>query len=114
MNSTLQATDRPVETKADDLALTERERKFLKRMTSKYGNASRHPLLQSLLVSTTLVILGHLIERADLPWWGALMLVYIPALYLFSRYRRFGIFKSRLMCKLALREETDRERRTSS
>lgn len=96
---------------AEPPALTERERKFLKRITSKFGNPKRHPLMQSLIVFTVLVACGHLIEQAGLPWWAAFLLVYLPALYLFGRYRKFGIFKSTLMCKLALREEANREGR---
>jgi len=90
-----------------EFELTERERKFLKRLTAKFGNPGRHPFLQSCLVFTVLVLAGHLIERSSLPWWAALAVVYVPAMYLLGRYRRFSIFKSKLMCKLAMREQLE-------
>lgn len=94
----------PVGQTGTDVELSEPERKFLKRIAAKYGNPKRKPLLQSLLIFTAMIAVAHFIERTSLPSWISFFLVYIPAIYLFSRYRRFGIFKSKLMRKLALRE----------
>ncbi|HLX59854.1 MAG TPA: hypothetical protein VKX17_01110 [Planctomycetota bacterium] len=95
------------------MELSATEKKFLKRIVAKFGSTRRKPLLQSLIVITALVTAAHLIERSGLPWWAAFALIYAPTIYLFSRYRRFGIFKSKLMRKLALREEAFAERRSS-
>lgn len=88
--------------------LSERERRFLERLVKKYAEEGRKPLLRSLLIFTALVTAGHLIEQYNLPEWGAFLAVYCPAIWLFRRYRRMSIFKSRLMRKLFLLEQTTR------
>lgn len=107
MNAVMTTTDTKAPATAQpgaEVELSNSERKFLKRIAAKYGNPKRKPLLQSLLIFTAMIVVAHFIERTSLPSWISFFLVYIPAVYLFSRYRRFGIFKSRLMRKLALRE----------
>jgi hypothetical protein len=93
--------------------LTERERKFLTRITNKYQDEGPRALIKSLLIFSAIITAGHLIERSPLPWWGAFLAVYCPAIFLFSRYRRFNIFKSRLLRKLFLIEQAGRSAPTT-
>ncbi len=92
--------DQPAQTPA--VEFSEREKKFLTRIVNKYGEQEGRPLLRSLLVITLLIVTAHGIERTALPAWAAFCIVYIPSLWLFSRYRKISIFKSRLMRKLAV------------
>ncbi len=91
-------------TNADEL--TEPEKRFLKRIVAKYSQQS-NPLYRSLAVISALIVVAHLLERSTLPWWVVFPLIYIPAIWMFSRYRRFAIFKTRLMVKLARRLEEE-------
>lgn len=87
------------ETKTDEL--TEPEKRFLKRVVAKYSQQT-NPLYRSLAIITVLIVAAHLLERCPmLPWWVVFPMIYIPAIWMFYRYRRFAIFKTRLMCKLA-------------
>ena len=81
--------------------LSEKEERLVKRLVAKYSSAGC-PLLKSLLIFTLLVSAGHGIEQSGLPGWAAFLLVYLPTLWMFSKYRKFGILKSRLLCKLAV------------
>jgi hypothetical protein len=89
-------------TEVSKLELLPRERRFLERVVLKFSNDGNKPLLRSLLIITLLIAAGHLIERSNLPAWAAFALIYCPALWLFFRYRKMSIFKSRLMRKLYL------------
>jgi hypothetical protein len=84
-----------------DLEFTQRERGFLKRIVGKYTQTP-NPIVRSVLIFSVLIVLAHGIERSPLPGWAAFVAIYFPALFLFHRYRKFGIFKSRIMRKLAL------------
>jgi hypothetical protein len=86
-----------------DLELNEREQRFVKRVALKYSGGGLKPLLRSLAIFTLLIAAGHAIVRTSLPWWGTFPIVYLPALYLFGRYRKMGTFKMQLLRKLALR-----------
>jgi hypothetical protein len=79
--------------------LTDPEKRFLKRVAAKYTR-KQDPIYRSLAVISAAILAAHLIERSNLPWWIALPLIYCPAIWLFYRYRRFAIFKTRLMCKM--------------
>jgi len=80
--------------------ITEREKRFLKRVAAKYSRQP-NPLYRSLAIFSGLIVAAHLVERTDWPWWVVFPLIYIPAVWMFYNYRRFAIFKTRLMCKLA-------------
>ena len=94
-------TEAPAPPAPFDTTLNERERRLAQRLAIKYMRQGS-PLLRSLLIFSALVGIGHAIEQAPLPGWAAFLLVYIPAAFLFMQYRRFNIFKSRLLCKLAI------------
>lgn len=83
---------------------TDAEVRFLNRIVRKYSGDQR-PLLRSVLIFSLMIVAAHLLERTPLPWWIVFPLIYLPALWLFSRYRRFAIFKTRLMRKLAIYSE---------
>ncbi len=81
--------------------LSEKEKRLVKRLVQKYSRDGS-PLLRSLAIFTAMVLIGHAVEqRPELPGWAAFLIIYVPALWLFSKYRRFSIFKSNLLCKLA-------------
>ena len=80
--------------------LTDPEKRFLKRIVLKYSR-KQNPIYRSLAVISVAILAAHLVERSSLPWWIALPLVYIPAIWLFYRYRKFAIFKTKIMCKMA-------------
>lgn len=94
-------TDAPAPPAPFDTTLNDRERRLAQRLAIKYLRQGS-PLLRSLLIFSALVGVGHAIEQAPLPGWATFLLVYIPAIFLFMQYRRFNIFKSRLLCKLAI------------
>lgn len=94
-------TDAPALPAPFDTTLNDRERRLAQRLAIKYMREGS-PLLRSLLIFSVLVGIGHAIEQAPLPGWATFLLVYIPAIFLFTRYRRFSIFKSRLLCKLSV------------
>jgi hypothetical protein len=89
-------------TSSEKPELLPRERRFLERVATKFADDSNKALLRSLLIITALIAAAHLIERSSLPGWAAFAAIYAPALWLFFRYRRMSIFKSRLMRKLFL------------
>lgn len=94
-------TETPAPPAPFDTTLNDRERRLAQRLAIKYMRQGS-PLLRSLLIFSALVGIGHAIEQAPLPGWAAFLLVYIPAVFLFLQYRRFNIFKSRLLCKLSI------------
>ncbi len=80
--------------------LTEPEKRFLKRVVEKYSR-QKNPITRSLVVISLAILIVHLLERSPLPWWIVLPIVYMSSIWLFYQYRRFAIFKTRLMCKMA-------------
>ena len=98
----------PSHDKRDDAKITERERRFLKRLAQKYDHPGC-PLVKSIAIFTAMIGAAHAVERTALPGWAAFLLVYLPALGMFGLYRKFGIFKARLMCKLARQAEQTAE-----
>lgn len=94
-------TEAPAPPAPSDTTLNDRERRLAQRLAIKYMRQGS-PLLRSLLLFSALVGIGHAIEQAPLPGWAAFLLVYLPAVFLFMQYRRFSIFKSRLLYKLAI------------
>jgi hypothetical protein len=85
--------------------LSPRERGFVKRMISKYrqGEHSPRDLYRSLAIFSAMVLLAHFIEQFVPTFWLPLVIIYPPAVWLFSRYRRFNIFKSCVLSKVAQR-----------
>ena len=85
--------------------LTPRECGFVKRMMTKYRQGEHRPsdLYRSLAIFSVMVLLAHFIEQFVPTFWLPLVIIYPPAVWLFSRYRRFNIFKSCLLSKVAER-----------
>ncbi|GMU20652.1 MAG: hypothetical protein AMXMBFR13_07490 [Phycisphaerae bacterium] len=85
--------------------LTPRERGFVARIMAKYpgGQAREADLYRSLAIFTAMVAGAHLIEQFVPTWWLPLVIIYPPAVFLFSRYRKFGIFRSCVISKLGAR-----------
>lgn len=89
--------------------LTPRERQFLKMLLRKYQKDDSRILLRSLVVITGLVTAAHLLERTSLPSWLVFVLIYIPTVFMFTRYRKFEVFKMRILVNLAKEAGIDQD-----
>src|SRR5689334_16942518 len=91
--------------------LSPRERGFVCSIMRKYraGQKTDRHLYKSLAIFFAMVLAAHLIERlipsspANLSWWLPLLIVLPLAGFLFSRYRKFSIFRSSVLSKVAQR-----------
>lgn len=86
--------------------LSARERGFVWRILRKYpaGQHRDTDLVRSLAIFCAMIAAGHLIERlvpAAYAAWLPLVIILPPALFMFSRYRRFSIFRSCVLSKVA-------------
>ncbi|HOB75462.1 MAG TPA: hypothetical protein PKG54_13170 [Phycisphaerae bacterium] len=91
-----------------DVELTPRERGFVARIMAKYpgGRHTAKDLYRSVVIISVLILAAHVIEQivpAWGRWWLPLLIIYPPAIYLFTRYRKFGIFRSCIISKLGAR-----------
>lgn len=87
---------------ANHWTVLECERRYLERLSRKSGNLGC-PLLRSLLVLTLMAMAVHAVEQSGLPGWLSFTILYLPVLALLGHFRRRGVFKLRLMLKLAVR-----------
>ncbi len=88
--------------------LTPRERGFVARIMAKYpgGRHAGMDLYRSVAIISGLLVAAHVIERivpAWGAWWLPFLIIYPPAVYLFTRYRKFSIFRSCVISKLGAR-----------
>jgi len=73
-------------------------------MTKYPGGVSRQKdLVRSLAIFTAMIVAAHLIEIFVSSHWLALLIIYPPAVWMFYRYRKFNIFRSCLISKIAAR-----------
>jgi hypothetical protein len=91
-----------------EVELTPRERGFVARLMAKYpgGRHTGKDLYRSVAISSALILAAHMIEQvmpAWARWWLPLLIIYPPAVYLFTRYRKFSIFRSCVISKLGAR-----------
>lgn len=81
--------------------LSEREKGFLRRVVGKYGKDDAAILRKSVIVITILIVAAHAVERSGLPGWIAFLVVYVPSIIMYTQFRRFEIFKTRILVNLA-------------
>ncbi|GMV97851.1 MAG: hypothetical protein HRF43_08220 [Phycisphaerae bacterium] len=100
----------PAPPPAADVELTPRERGFVARIMAKYpgGTHQGKDLHRSVAIVSGLILVAHLIEQALAGlawarWWLPLLIVYPPAVFMFTRYRKFSIFRSCVLSKVAAR-----------
>ncbi len=80
--------------------VSEREERFLNRVSSKYGKSETAGRIRSYLIASV-VIMAMFATSRWIPWWGiAFFIVEAVGLTLFHQYKRFANFKSRLLRKL--------------
>lgn len=85
--------------------LSPRERGFVCRIMHKYAGGQHRPvdLYRSLAIFAGLIVVAHVIEQVVPTWWLPLLIILPPALFMFSRYRKFSIFRSCVLSKVARR-----------
>lgn len=89
--------------------LLPREKGFIGRILQKYPGGQSHDkdLYRSLVIFSLMILVAHLIEQVvpstplRLSWWLPLVVILPPALFMFSRYRKFSIFRSCVLSKVA-------------
>ena len=80
--------------------VSEREERFLNRLSSKYETSEAAGRIRSYLIASVVIMAMFAISRW-IPWWGiALFMVEAVGLTIFHQYKRFASFKSRLLRKL--------------
>lgn len=80
--------------------VSEREARFLDRLSAKYAHGDSAGVLRSYLIFAA--VIGALFALAlCIPWWYVgLLAVEVLGLALFRQYKRFSAFKTRLLRKL--------------
>lgn len=83
--------------------LSPREKGFVCRIMQKYpgGRHQGRDLYRSLAIITSLIVVGHVLEQVLPTRWLALVIILPPALFMFTRYRKFSIFRSCVLSKVA-------------
>ena len=80
--------------------VSEREQRFLNRLSRKYERNEAAGRIRSYLIAS-LVIMALFALSRWIPWWGiALFTAEAVGLTLFHQYKRFTRFKSQLLRKL--------------
>ena len=80
--------------------LSEREERFLNRLSRKYEKSEAAGRVRSYLIASV-VIMAVFAASRWIPWWGlAFLVVEAVGLALFHQYKRFANFKSQLLRKL--------------
>ena len=80
--------------------VSEREGRFLDRLSGKYEESETAGRVRSYLIAGVVILALFALSRW-IPWWGvALFVVEAVGLALFRQYKRFGGFKTRLLIKL--------------
>lgn len=91
-----------------EVDLSPRERGFVARIMTKYpgGTHQGKDLYRSVAIISMLIVVAHVIEQvmpAWARWWLPLLIILPPAIVLFTRYRKFSIFRSCVLSKVAAR-----------
>ena len=87
-----------------------REARFLDRLSSKYEKTENAGRVRSYAIASVVIMVMFAVSRW-LPWWGlALIVVEVAGLALFTQYKRFASFKSRLLSRLWRYVRKDAER----
>ncbi len=83
--------------------LAPREKGFVWRIMHKYpgGQHQGKDLYRSLAIFTAMIVVAHVLEQVLPTRWLALVIILPPALFLFTRYRKFSIFRSCVLSKVA-------------
>ena len=89
--------------------LLPREKGFVSRIIQKYpgGQSGDKNLFRSLAIFCLMIVTAHVIEcvvpasPARLSWWLPLLVILPVAGFLFTRYRKFSIFRSCVLSKVA-------------
>jgi hypothetical protein len=80
--------------------VSEREERFLDRLSNKYEKSEAAGRVRSYLIASV-VIMAMFTASRWIPWWGiAFLMVEAVGLTLFHQYKLFANFKSRLLRKL--------------
>ena len=80
--------------------ISEREKRFLNRLSSKYEKSEAAGRVRSYLIASVVIMVMFAASRW-IPWWGiAFLIVEAIGLTLFHQYKRFANFKSQLLKKL--------------
>ncbi len=80
--------------------VSEREERFLNRLSSKYEKNKSVGRFRSYLIASVVIMAMFAVSRW-IPWWGiAFFMVEVVGLTLFHQYKRFASFKSGLLRKL--------------
>ncbi len=80
--------------------LTDREKGFLARLARKYETGEGAGQVRSYLIAAAGTLALFTFARW-LPWWWAALVVFeAAALFLFYKYKRFSVFKTRVLVKL--------------
>lgn len=85
--------------------LSPREKGFIAAIIRKYprGQSGEKNLVRSLTIFTAMLIIAHAIEQLVPTWWLPFLIIYPPAVFLFTRYRKFSIFRSCVLSKVGAR-----------
>jgi len=85
--------------------LSPRELGFVCRIMRKYEGGQHRPvdLYRSVGIFTGMIVVAHVIEQLVPTWWLPLLIILPPAVFMFSRYRKFSIFRSCVLSKVARR-----------
>jgi hypothetical protein len=91
--------------------LLPREKGFIRRIVQKYpeGRSADKNLSRSLAIFCLMIVAAHVIERivpatpSGLSWWLPLLIILPVAGFMFTRYRKFSIFRSCVLSKVAAR-----------
>ena len=94
---------------SDPPELLPREKGFVSRIRRKYpgGQSADKDLARSLAIFCLMILVAHLIERlvpqtpAKLAWWLPLAIILPIGGFMFTRYRKFSIFRSCVLSKVA-------------
>ena len=91
--------------KPEPVELAAREKGFVCRIMHKYpgGQHRGRDLYRSLAIFSALIVLAHVIEQLVPTRWLALVIILPPALFMFTRYRKFSIFRSCVLSKVGSR-----------
>lgn len=80
--------------------LTDREKGFLSRLARKYETDENAGQVRSYLIAAAGTLALFALARW-LPWWWAALIAFeTAALFLFYKYKRFSVFKTRVLVKL--------------
>ena len=77
--------------------VSQREARFLDRLSQKYEGSESAGLFRSYLIASVMILAFFALSRWIPWWWVSLIVVQILGLLLFRQYKRFARFKSRLL-----------------